>query len=70
MIRIRQFLDDPSGAVTVDWVAVTAGLLLVAIVVVYALYNNRASTLVNSVNEANPGFGTTASLFHVDEVND
>lgn len=44
------FLDDESGVVTVDWVAVTASVLLLGIMVVYAISNNGVSELVVEVN--------------------
>ena len=44
------FLSDESGAVTVDWVAVTASVLLLGIMVVYAIFNNGVSELVVEVN--------------------
>ena len=69
MSRLAQFLDDRSGAITIDWVALTAGILLVGIMVVYALYNNGVSSAVSSINNTDAGFGTTASLFHVDNIN-
>lgn len=48
--RFNRFLTDDRGASTVDWVALTAGVLLVGIMVVYAIYNNGVSTLVVDVN--------------------
>lgn len=69
MSRVAKFLDDCSGGITIDWVALTAGVLLVGIMVVYALYNNGVSSAVSSINNTDAGFGTTASLLHTDNIN-
>lgn len=50
MTMIRKFLNDESGAVTIDWVALTAGILLLGIAVVYAIFNNGVAPLVSSIN--------------------
>ncbi|MDH3666257.1 MAG: hypothetical protein OEN23_04930 [Paracoccaceae bacterium] len=44
------FLRDDAGAVTIDWVALTAGILLLGIMVIYAIFNGGVSSLVSSVN--------------------
>ena len=64
-----KFLKDDAGAVTVDWVALTSGALLVGIMVVYAIYNNGVSSLVTSVNNVDPGYDRSAALFHIDNMN-
>ena len=50
MTTFTKFLSDDAGAVTIDWVALTAGILLLGIMVVYAIFNNGVSTLVSNVN--------------------
>ena len=50
MTKFTKFLSDDAGAVTIDWVALTAGILLLGIMVVYAIFNNGVSVLVSSVN--------------------
>lgn len=50
MTHFTKFLGDDSGAVTIDWVALTAGILLLGLMVVYAIYNNGVSSLVSNVN--------------------
>ena len=47
-----KFLRDESGAVTIDWVALTAAILLLAIALVYALFNNGVGTLASSMNSS------------------
>lgn len=37
MTIFTKFLRDDSGAVTLDWVALTAGILLLGIAVVYGV---------------------------------
>lgn len=48
----RRFWEDTSGAVTVDWVALAAGVLVVGITVVYALYTDGIGELTKSLNSA------------------
>ncbi len=50
MTRFLKFLGDDAGAVTIDWVALTSGILLVGIMVIYAIYNNGASATVDNAN--------------------
>lgn len=50
MKRLERFVSDDAGAITIDWVALTSGVLLVGIMVVYAIFNNGVSSLVSSVN--------------------
>ena len=47
---LQRFLSDEAGAVTIDWVALTAGILLLGIMVVYAIFNGGVSTLVGEIN--------------------
>ena len=49
---MKRFWKDTSGAVTVDWVALTAGVLLVGITVVYAIYTDGVGALSKSLNSA------------------
>ena len=50
MTDFSKFLDDDQGAITIDWVALTAGLLLLGIMVVYAIFNGGVAGLVSNVN--------------------
>lgn len=50
MTKFIHFLRDDAGAVTIDWVALTAGILLLGIMVVYAIFNNGVANLVDSIN--------------------
>lgn len=60
---LQNFIRDEAGAVTIDWVALTAGILLLGIAVVYAIFGSSGvgsvvseiqSELTNVV-EVNPG---------------
>ncbi len=66
MIKFTKFLSDDAGAVTIDWVALTAGVLLLGILVVYAIFNNGVSTLVSNVNSTLSGVTTNISIGTVD----
>ena len=52
MSKLVKLLKDDAGAVTIDWVALTAGILLLGIMVVYAIFNNGVSPLVDQINAA------------------
>ncbi len=51
MTSFFKFLRDDIGAVTIDWVALTAGILLLGIMVVYAIFNGGVAALVGNINE-------------------
>lgn len=50
MTKFFNFLRDESGAVTIDWVALTAGILLLGITLVYAIFNNGVGSLASNIN--------------------
>ena len=62
MTKFTKFLSDDAGAVTIDWVALTAGILLLGIMVVYAIFNNGVSTLVSNVNSTLVGVSSEVTL--------
>jgi Flp pilus assembly pilin Flp len=39
MTRFERFLDDETGAITVDWVVLTAGIVALAIVVTPPIFS-------------------------------
>lgn len=49
MIRIAEFLEREDGAVSVEWVAVTAGLIVVGAWLTYTLFADG----INKVSEQN-----------------
>ncbi len=69
MTKFTKFLSDDAGAVTIDWVALTAGILLLGIMVVYAIFNNGVSTLVSNVNSTLTGVSTSVSIGSVENLN-
>ena len=62
MTKFTKFLSDDVGAVTIDWVALTAGILLLGIMVVYAIFNNGVSSLVSNVNSTLKGVSTSVGI--------
>ena len=62
MTKFTKFLSDDAGAVTIDWVALTAGILLLGIMVVYAIFNNGVSSLVSNVNSTLVGVSTSVGI--------
>ena len=72
MTEFSNFLADEGGAITVDWVALTAGVLIVGIVVVFAIYNRGVGPAAKEVNatlsamtlEASKGTGVDCNNFN------
>ena len=62
MTKFIHFLRDDTGAVTIDWVALTAGILLLGIMVVYVIFDGGVSTLVDKVNTTLSGVATDVTL--------
>ncbi len=62
MTIFTKFLSDDAGAVTIDWVALTAGILLLGIMVVYAIFNQGVAGLVNDINATLSSVTTNVNL--------
>lgn len=62
MTVFAKFLRDESGAVTIDWVALTAGILLLGIVLVYAIFNNGVANLGSTINSQLTSAGSLTTL--------
>ena len=58
---MTKFLIDETGAVTIDWVALTAGILLLGIMVIYAIFNNGVANLVSNINSTLEGVTTNVT---------
>ena len=56
----RLFLNDERGAVTTDWVALAAGILLLAIIVVYSVMENSAGYLLDEFERLNNDYESLA----------
>jgi len=69
MTKFMHFLRDDAGAVTIDWVALTAGILLLGIMVVYAIFNNGVSSLVDSINATLTDVTTDVSTGATPDIN-
>lgn len=52
MTMFTKFLRNESGAVTIDWVALTAGILLLGIAVVYGIFREGVEPLYGKINVA------------------
>lgn len=50
MTIFNKFLKDEAGAVTIDWVALTAGILLLGIALVYGIFNQGVTPLQGAIN--------------------
>lgn len=48
---LSKFIGDETGAVTIDWVALTAGILLLGIAVVYGVFEGGVQPLAQSINQ-------------------
>ena len=53
--KTTNFLIDDTGAVTIDWVALTAGILLLGIMVIYAIFNNGVASRISNINSTLEG---------------
>ncbi len=52
---IKRLLRNDRGAITADWVALTAGILLFGLAVVYAIFNNGVAPVVGGIDDAADG---------------
>lgn len=52
---LRSFLHDEAGAVTIDFVAITAGVLLLGIALVYGIFNSGVASTASGINAALAG---------------
>ena len=59
--NLRRFVADKSGAVTVDWVALTAAVVIIGIGVVYAVFSNGDDGVAGLVTNLNQQLGVAGS---------
>ena len=57
---IRFLLHDERGAVTIDWVTLTAGILLFGIMIVYTVMNDSAGYLMDEFEDLNARYEADA----------
>ena len=66
-----RFLRDESGAVTIDWVALTAGILLLGVALVYGIFNTGVAGLATTINSnlasIDPAIDTGSAPFANDD---
>lgn len=53
---MKKLLLDQTGAVTVDWVALSASILLLGIIVVYSIFNTSADSMTDLFNAVDEEF--------------
>lgn len=58
---LRRFVADKSGAVTVDWVALTAAVVIIGIGIIYTLFNNGDDGVAGLVTNLNAQLGVAGS---------
>ena len=58
MAKFTEFLSDDTGAVTIDWVALMSGILLLGIMVVYAIFNGGVASLAVNISSTLAGVTT------------
>ena len=56
----RLLLNDECGAITIDWVTLTAGILLFGIMIVYSVMNDSAGYLMDEFETLNARYSADA----------
>jgi hypothetical protein len=59
------FADDDRGSVVIDWVTLTAGILLLGGVVVYSVLGNSAGYLMDEFDDLNKQYQARADDINV-----
>jgi hypothetical protein len=59
---IKLFAHDERGAVTIDWVTLSAGILLMGIMVVYSVMGNSAGYLMEEFDALNGEIETLGDI--------
>ncbi len=62
MTKFIKFFNDDAGVLTADWVAISAGVLIFCIIIVYSAFGNGYSSAVDTVNSVN-------SIFNIEDLN-
>lgn len=57
----RRFVADKSGAVTVDWVALTAAVVIIGIGIVYTVFSSGPDGVAGLVTNLNDQLGVAAT---------
>lgn len=69
MSRLQSFLANEDGAITIDWVSLTAGVLIAGMITLYAIFNNGVGPLVDGTNEASTALFEDVDLGIVPDIN-
>ena len=56
----RRLLNDERGVVTIDWVTLTAGILLLGVMIVYSVMNDSAGYLLDQFETLNAKYKADA----------
>ncbi len=59
---IKIFAHDERGAVTIDWVTLSAGILLMGIMVVYSVMSNSAGFILDEFDALNGEIETLGDI--------
>ncbi len=58
MTTFTKFFSDDTGAVTIDWVALTAGIMLVGIIAAYSIFSRGVAPLAVNISSTLAGLTT------------
>lgn len=62
MNKFTEFVSDDAGAITIDWLPLTAGIVLLGVLVAYAIFNGSMKPMVSNYNLALEGDSTNVVL--------
>ena len=62
MAKFTEFFSDDAGATTIDWLVLTAGILLLSIMILYSIFNNGVSKMTSNLNPALSGEGANVVI--------
>ena len=66
MAKFTEFFSDDAGATTIDWLVLTAGILLLGIMVVYTIGNDGVSKITSKFDPALSGEGANVVIGTID----
>ena len=69
MLMIRKFVQDEAGAVTIDWVAMAAGISMLGVAVVYAVFNNGTEPAISLINSHLGTLGLDINIGETPDIN-
>ncbi len=66
MTKFTEFFSDDAGATTIDWLVLTAGVMLLGIMVVYTIGNDGVSKITSKFKPALSGESTNVIIGTID----